>query len=65
MNSDLDKSVFDEFVKVVTHKKILSDNRIVELKGFFNKQNVSAQDWDLLVDKECFSPKVANNAKKD
>lgn len=65
MSDDLDKSIFDEFVKLIADKKILSGNRIAELKGFFNKQNVSAQDWDLLVDKECFPPKVANDAKQN
>ncbi len=63
MSGDLDKSIFDEFLKVVIDKKILSDNRIIELKSFLSKQTVSAQDWDLLVDKECFPPKVVNNAK--
>lgn len=63
MSGGLDKSIFDEFLKVVTDKKILSDNRIIELKSFLSKQTVSAQDWDLLVDKECFPPKVTNNAK--
>ncbi len=61
--SNLDSQIFDEFIQSVIDKKIFSDVRIDELKSFINKQNVSAQDWDLLVDKECFPKESKNNAE--
>ena len=54
MSDDLDKSIFDEFIQSVIDKKILSGDRSTELKTFLSKSTVSAQDWDLLIDKECF-----------
>ena len=53
MNKTLDENIFDEFVKIVNEKRILTDSRLPELKKFINKTSVSAEDWDLLADKEC------------
>lgn len=63
MSDSLDRKLFDEFLKSVMDKKILSGDRIDELKAFMSKHNVSAEDWDLLVDKECFPRESKGNVK--
>lgn len=65
MSTSLDGQIFDEFMKAVTDKKILSGDRIDELKAFITKHSVSAEDWDLLADKECFPRKPEDNAKQN
>ncbi|MBU4252009.1 MAG: hypothetical protein KKC39_04320 [Candidatus Omnitrophica bacterium] len=65
MSDSLDGQIFDEFLKLVMDKKILSGDRIDELKALMNKPNVSAEDWDLLADKECFPRESEGNAKQN
>ena len=65
MSDSLDGQIFDEFLKSVTDKKILSGTRIDELKAFINKHSVSAEDWDLLADKECFPRESEGNGKQN
>lgn len=64
MNDTLDKKIFEKFIKVITEKKLLSEKNINELKSYINKSSITAEDWDLLIDKECFPPlKEVNNDK--
>jgi hypothetical protein len=66
MTESLDKKIFDAFLKGVQEKKIISDVGIGELKRFPSKIKVIAEDWDLLVDKDCFPPqKEASDGKQD
>ena len=53
----LDEKIFEEFVDNVRKKNILSDASIKDMREFITKQNISAEDWSLLVDKDCFPPK--------
>jgi len=54
MSKTLDEKIFEDFLQVVESKKLLTGKNINELKAFLGKANVSAEDWELLVDKECF-----------
>lgn len=64
MPESLDKEIFESFIKNVQKKELLSDVNINELKRFIGKAKVTAEDWDLLVDKDCFPPlKEANDGK--
>jgi hypothetical protein len=53
MSKTLDDQIFNQFVKTVEDKKILTNSRLDELKKFLGKELVSEEDWNLLVDKEC------------
>ncbi len=57
MGNQLDEEIFNDFIKKLKENNILSDKNLVELEGFKDKSNVSSEDWDLLVDKECFPNK--------
>lgn len=57
MCNQLDEEIFFEFVKKIKDKKILSLENLAELEGFINNTKVTSEDWDLLVDKECFPKK--------
>ena len=62
MSESLDKKIFDSFIKNVQKKGLLSPMNIDELKRFIGKIKVTAEDWDLLIDKNCFPPqKEAGN----
>lgn len=64
MNESLDNKIFETFIQAVDDKKLLTGKNIAELKGFINKTKVTTEDWDLLVDKECFpASKEENNAE--
>ncbi|MFH1714588.1 MAG: hypothetical protein ABH857_00110 [Elusimicrobiota bacterium] len=52
--TDLDDKIFNEFIKAVISKNILSENSVIELKKFITKQNLSEEDWGLMIDKDCF-----------
>ena len=54
MSKTLDEKIFEAFTQGVDHKKLLTGRNINELKAFLGKATVSAEDWELLVDKECF-----------
>jgi hypothetical protein len=54
MSKTLDEKIFDQFVNTVSGKQMLTNSRLPELKKFLSKELVSEEDWDLLVDKECF-----------
>lgn len=53
----LDEKIFEEFVANVGTKNILSGDSVKDLKKLISKQNVSEEDWGLLIDKDCFPPK--------
>jgi hypothetical protein len=53
----LDEKIFEEFVTNVRTKNILSKDSFEDLKKLISKQNISEEDWGLLVDKDCFPPK--------
>jgi hypothetical protein len=59
----LDEKIFEEFMDNVSKKAILSDSSVKDLKKFIAKQNISEEDWALLVDKDCFPPKKEGNEK--
>ncbi len=61
MKNQLDEKNFSDFISKVKEKKLLSLNMITELEGFKDKSNVSPEDWDLLVDKECYPNKDGKN----
>lgn len=62
MSESLDTKIFEAFVDVVNKKQLLTGRNIDELKSFIGKAKVSAEDWELIIDKECFP---SSKDKKD
>jgi len=52
----LDEKIIEEFLAKIRAKNILSKDSFEDLERLISRQNISEEDWGLLVDKDCFPP---------
>ena len=54
MTQSLDEKIFTSFIQVIKDKRLLSDKHIEELQKIAARNKITADDWELLIEKECF-----------